>query len=103
MNKSAKEKTGFKDKTDKEIRLGDVVLIDNEDYPVITICKKEKGQFTLEDRGDGHWARQLYHQPDRLLVIANIINNPELSDWDELDKLTPKIKWFQKITNLFKK
>ncbi len=78
--------TCLKDKDGTEIYEGDIVQVDNhiledgedESFDVITQCKWDKGMFILEDQAFGHWTRQLRHSPERLKVIGNIYENPEL-------------------------
>lgn len=70
--------TGLKDKNGKEVYDGDIIQVDNEENPAITECKYDKGCFILEDNAGGHWTRQLHHQPERLTIIGNIYENPEL-------------------------
>jgi uncharacterized phage protein (TIGR01671 family) len=77
MNRIIKP-TGFFDKDRKEICEGDIIEVSNGDYPVITECIWEEGQYHLRDKNDGYWTRQLYHKPWRLTIIGNIYENPEL-------------------------
>ncbi len=78
--------TCLKDKNGKDIYEGDIVQVDNhipedgedESFDVITQCKWDKGMFVLKDKAFGHWTRQLRHSPERLKVIGNIYENPEL-------------------------
>ena len=76
--------TGLKDGKETDIYEGDIVIVENSEpdengeYDQITVCKWDKGGFTLEDNAGGHWSRQLFNQPERLEIIGNIYENPEL-------------------------
>lgn len=76
--------TGLKDGKETDIYEGDIIIVENSEpdengeYDQITVCKWDKGGFTLEDNAGGHWSRQLFHQPERLEIIGNIYENPEL-------------------------
>lgn len=75
---------GLTDKNGKEIYEGDILNIENSDpeengaNDVVTLCKWDAGIFILEDNAGGHWTRQLFHQPNRITIIGNIHENPEL-------------------------
>lgn len=70
--------TGILDKNGKDIFEGDIVLIENGEDNVTTVCKWDNGCFTLEDLATGTWTRQLFHQSHRLIIAGNIFENPEL-------------------------
>ena len=72
--------SGIKDKTGKEIFEGDIITVDNglTKDPIITACKWEDAGFILADKAGGSWTRQLFNQPERLTVIGNIYQHPEL-------------------------
>ena len=76
--KTIGEFTGLFDKKGVEIYEFDIVAIDNEENPVITKCIYEPGYFTLLDSAGGSWTRQLFHQQERLEVVGNRFENPEL-------------------------
>ncbi len=76
--------TGLQDKNGTPIYEGDIVMVDNSEpeengeYDVLTICNWDRGCFVLEDLAGGHWTRQLFHQPQRLKIIGNIYEHPNL-------------------------
>ncbi len=72
--------TGLSDKTGKEIYESDVVKIDNDGSDPICLVTNPTGwcfQMNQINEPDFEWTRQ-FHQPDRLEIIGNIHESPEL-------------------------